>query len=120
MAGPFALEFLEGGIWFNGKSGGCYFEDDNIALDRAFWVSLDASLRKRARGSNGWLPMAQSYFEARLMGRDLRAFWERTMDIPLERSETTAPIPLYRLRRGPRRAHPSTKSRSRLHHQPRS
>jgi hypothetical protein len=56
----------------------------DIAIDPEFWEAIDAWLGDH-RSSPGAVKLAVSYMEAVIVRRDVRAFWERTLDVPIRR-----------------------------------
>jgi hypothetical protein len=59
----------------------CNFAE--TAFDRRFWQALDRWMSDHDRAPPGDFKLAVSYLEAVFNQRDLKAFWERTLDIPI-------------------------------------
>lgn len=67
IGGPYRLELIPGGVWFHGPHGGCYFEEEKIALDRSFWRSLARALERP-----DWSVLAHRFLDAVFSDKD---FW---------------------------------------------
>lgn len=91
-AAPLRLEFEhEHYVTIFSGGEGIMLNIGDIAIDPTFWESIDAWLQDH-RTSPGPVKLGTSYLEAVIARRDVCAFWERTLGVPIRREPAAAEV----------------------------